>query len=161
MPYADPERRRQRQRAAYMADPEKFRQRKRVGATPRRIVAGGNDPAANRRRHLARHGLSLEGFAALLEFQSGACAICGSTEPRGRGQFHVDHDHSHCPGSYSCGRCVRGLLCCECNMANGALDWPTGRLVALVRYRRSPPWPAVVAEKPWLVHPMLWSDDAS
>jgi hypothetical protein len=29
--------------------------------------------------------------------------------------FCVDHDHTCCPGEYTCGKCVRGLLCDDCN----------------------------------------------
>lgn len=34
-------------------------------------------------------------------------------------QLVVDHDHTCCPGSVSCGRCVRGFLCGHCNRAAG------------------------------------------
>lgn len=35
----------------------------------------------------------------------------------------VDHDHSCCPsGEHSCGRCVRGLICKQCNTAAGMLS---------------------------------------
>ena len=58
-----------------------------------------------------------ERFAELLERQGGRCAIpaCGATEPGGNGNWHIDHDHSCCPGKKSCGECVRGLLCSRCN----------------------------------------------
>lgn len=60
-------------------------------------------------------------YDALLAAQGGCCAICGTTEPGGRGAWHVDHDHNCCPTSAkSCGKCVRGLLCAGCN---GLLGW--------------------------------------
>jgi hypothetical protein len=34
----------------------------------------------------------------------------------------VDHDHQCCPGSYSCGKCVRGFVCNGCNTAVGHLE---------------------------------------
>jgi hypothetical protein len=44
------------------------------------------------------------------------CAACGS-----RDDLKVDHDHSCCPGPTSCGMCIRGYLCHECNTAEGLL----------------------------------------
>lgn len=33
----------------------------------------------------------------------------------------VDHDHACCPGDHSCGKCVKGLICFDCNTALGLL----------------------------------------
>lgn len=70
-----------------------------------------------------KFGMTLEGYAEMLASQGGRCAICGSTDPgRSRkGNFAVDHDHACCPGQNSCGRCVRGLLCSDCNQGIGFL----------------------------------------
>ena len=57
------------------------------------------------------YGVSAEEFEAMLVTQDGACAICRSTTPGGRGNFHVDHDHAT-------GR-IRGLLCHGCNVGLG------------------------------------------
>lgn len=56
----------------------------------------------------------------LLEFQNGCCAVCGGAHPGGRA-MDIDHDHSCCPGPGSCGDCVRGLVCNNCNMHG--LSW--------------------------------------
>lgn len=61
-------------------------------------------------------------YAAMLASQGGRCAICGTAEPRGKGKFHVDHDHSCCGEKRSCGKCVRGLLCQRCNTGIGYFD---------------------------------------
>jgi hypothetical protein len=44
----------------------------------------------------------------------------------------VDHDHNCCPGHVSCGLCVRGFLCPQCNSAAGLLgdDPERARLLA-------------------------------
>jgi Recombination endonuclease VII len=46
----------------------------------------------------------------------------------------VDHDHNCCPGQRSCGLCVRGLLCTQCNCAAGLLGDDSERAMALARY---------------------------
>lgn len=69
-----------------------------------------------------RYGLTVEQYEELLAKQKGVCAICkrpetfvgvGCWKPS---KLAVDHDHRCCPGSTSCGKCVRGLLCRKCNL---------------------------------------------
>lgn len=55
------------------------------------------------------------------------CAICHAdlvtpirgTDGKYRARLVVDHDHACCPGPTSCGRCIRGLLCLDCNLMIG------------------------------------------
>lgn len=52
----------------------------------------------------------------------GGCAICRCTadsEAVAKRGWHVDHDHSCCPGESSCGQCIRGILCAPCNSLLG------------------------------------------
>jgi hypothetical protein len=66
-----------------------------------------------------KYNISPDEYYSLLEQQDGGCAICGKTpEELGRKLF-VDHDHSCCPGQITCGSCVRGLLCANCNNGLG------------------------------------------
>ena len=73
---------------------------------------------------LRRYGITRDRYDALLEAQGGRCAICGTTEPGWTKRWPIDHDHGCCPGKTSCGRCVRGLLCHDCNRRLEAVETP-------------------------------------
>lgn len=100
----------------YASDPEyRARQQARTRAWNRQRALERPDEAraANRRNALKKYGITPEDYDRMLKEQGG-CAICGATEPGGRGKnFHVDHCHST-------GR-VRGLLCHHCNVGIGML----------------------------------------
>ena len=62
------------------------------------------------------------------------CEACGS-----KFELTMDHDHSCCPrvkgkGSYACGKCTRGTLCRDCNLALGLLQDSPARLKKLIKY---------------------------
>lgn len=82
----------------------------------------------NRRASLARYGLTVEKFESILRDQDGLCAMpdCRSPEPGGKGQWHVDHDHST-------GR-VRGILCHKCNITLGYYEKNTFRHEVFKKY---------------------------
>jgi transposase-like protein len=69
---------------------------------------------------MAHYRLTRDAYDAMLASQDGVCAICLNPGPR-RDKLAVDHDHACCPGADSCGKCVRGLLCVNCNRAVGLL----------------------------------------
>ena len=73
---------------------------------------------ATDRRRWENHRVTPWRYAATLRAQGNACAICGTQDPGKRG-WHIDHDHSCCPGKTSCGLCVRGILCGRCNIGLG------------------------------------------
>lgn len=97
------------------------------------------NPRAYRDQRLRRdYGISLERYEQILEGQGGSCAICGTTDPRGKGTFHVDHDHSCCPTPrHSCGSCIRGLLCVRCNSGLGMFNDDAELVQAGVAYLRN------------------------
>jgi hypothetical protein len=83
-----------------------------------------------------KYGISGEQWQALHEAQGGLCAICRRPPEVSKRvvRLVVDHDHACCPGTKSCGKCVRGLLCIWCNRLLGmALDEPD-RLHAAIKY---------------------------
>lgn len=68
-----------------------------------------------RNRELRRvYGLTVEEWDSMLAAQGGGCAACGTTISRGKGRFHVDHDHRT--------EAIRGLLCATCNSTIALLD---------------------------------------
>ncbi len=73
------------------------------------------DPLYVAKHQAWRHGMTLEDMDGLRWTQDNKCAGCGTPDPT-----HVDHDHACCPGKRSCGKCVRGLLCRQCNIGLGA-----------------------------------------
>ena len=79
--------------------------------------------------------MTLEQYDALLSAQGGVCAIC--SRPPTKQFLAVDHDHACCPGSRTCGQCVRGLLCGHCNRQLGWVEkWLAPLLAYINRYRR-------------------------
>lgn len=101
---------------------------------------------SNREAHLIRkYGMTLECYESMLSTQGGCCRICGmdatqetQTDKGGyRRAFAVDHDHACCPGSISCGKCVRGLLCAMCNTGLGAFKDNPEILAAAMQYLQS------------------------
>lgn len=80
----------------------------------------------------ARYGITADQYQALLVAQSDGCALCG--RPPGDRRLHVDHDHSCCESTKSCGRCVRGLLCSQCNAGLGMFNDDPDRLLSAAIY---------------------------
>lgn len=70
-----------------------------------------------------KYGLSLERYYQMLREQNYACAICERRIDELNETLNVDHDHSCCPtdrnNPKTCGKCVRMLLCTDCNQGLG------------------------------------------
>lgn len=85
-----------------------------------------------RDRHLrAKYGVDAAELSVMMD---SGCGICGSLD-----SLVVDHDHSCCPGVFTCGRCLRGVLCASCNKGVGFLGDTLARLEAAVLYLRRTP----------------------
>ena len=70
------------------------------------------------KRRLNRYTLSPEAYDELFISQEGSCAICKKKDVN----LSIDHDHDCCGYGYSCGFCIRGLLCNRCNLGLGGLQ---------------------------------------
>jgi hypothetical protein len=90
--------------------------------------------AANSRLR-SSFGITLEQYESKLAEQDGRCAIC-RREPLAEKRLGVDHDHRCCPGEKTCGRCLRDLLCNDCNSALGLFGDDPERLEAAAAYLR-------------------------
>ena len=67
----------------------------------------------------SRYRLTEEQYFDLINEHDNRCAICKKHQSELPKVLSVDHDHSCCPGAFSCGKCIRGLLCSSCNLALG------------------------------------------
>lgn len=76
------------------------------------------------------------GYEAMFDAQGGVCAICGSP-PDDNKSLAVDHDHSCCPEKKSCGKCIRKLLCDNCNNGLGRFKDDIDRLEKAIVYLRA------------------------
>ena len=100
---------------------------------------GNYNPTVNRRTKLKQYyQMTPDQYDELLENQNGHCAICPRTPEEERWKYlSVDHDHGCCPGEKSCGLCIRGLLCNECNFGLAKFRDQQDLLLNAVNYLRT------------------------
>ncbi|MFJ3212683.1 endonuclease domain-containing protein [Streptomyces flaveolus] len=97
---------------------------------------------------VAHYGRGISQFArdAIFALQNNCCGICGKTEPGDTRGWHLDHAHEcdggHKPVNY-CVKCVRGLLCLNCN--RHGLAWYENN------YRHHPSNPLFPLLEEWIV----------
>jgi hypothetical protein len=96
----------------YKVNPDKYETKKQV-----------------KREQFKRHRLSTPKYVELFTMYYGQCHACKSALA-----INIDHDHSCCSGTFSCGNCVRGLLCSQCNTALGLLKDDVTRIKNLLDY---------------------------
>lgn len=66
-----------------------------------------------------RYNLTIHQYTQMVESLNGICPICRIKQDLELTEWHIDHDHSCCPGRKSCGKCIRGLICGDCNVGLG------------------------------------------
>jgi len=97
-------------------------------------------------RQFRRYGISLEESERRFKAQGCKCAVCGRTETK---RWCIDHDRRCCPEPASryptCGKCTRGILCFECNIALGHFHDNPFVLNAAIKYVMS--FPLVVTKE--------------
>jgi recombination endonuclease VII len=73
----------------------------------------------------AKYGLSYDDILEMLDAQDYCCKLCsGELTLHGLYPFDIDHDHACCPGEFTCGKCVRGILHRPCNRnLNDSIEW--------------------------------------
>lgn len=92
------------------------------------------DPISARIRNLAAYGMNNAVFDSWVQSQDNKCKICDesfSITP------FIDHDRSCCNKPGSCGQCIRGLLCRNCNSGLGLFQDNTKILQKAINYLRA------------------------
>jgi|LakMenEpi03Aug12_release.lakeMendotaPanAssembly.Ray.scaffolds.fasta_scaffold355094_2 hypothetical protein len=119
----DPEAYRQKRRDYRVANFEKVRERHAAWRKENRVHIN----EYRRRQHYKyKYGMTIEDKEAMLAEQGGVCACCGSTEPRAKYGWAVDHCHTT-------GK-VRGILCHHCNVTLGKVSDSPDHLKKLIAY---------------------------
>lgn len=74
----------------------------------------------------SKYGMVRADFDYLLDIQNNVCAVCFEPEDMrystGVPLLSVDHDHKCCGKSKACKKCIRGLLCANCNDLIGRVE---------------------------------------
>ena len=81
------------------------------------------------RHNWKKHKISEDHYNSLLSIHNGTCHSCKYNKAT-----NIDHDHECCQGGYSCGKCVRGVLCHQCNSALGLLKDNRDNILGLLNY---------------------------
>lgn len=64
------------------------------------------------------NNIDYDQYMVIFDRQNGRCAVCQKENEK---SLAIDHNHKCCSSRYSCGKCIRGLLCSSCNLAEGLL----------------------------------------
>lgn len=86
--------------------------------------------------NLKRFNMTREDYVKLEEKQNKKCKICNEKENKNK-RLSVDHNHECCDGAFSCGKCIRGLLCSRCNKVLGQVNDDRNILENMINYLES------------------------
>lgn len=82
-----------------------------------------------------RNSLTPEALQEFLDTHGPGCNICGHIPGDGSMALALDHDHSCCaPEGTTCGSCLRGLLCGNCNTGLGSFMDSPDLLLRAINY---------------------------
>lgn len=101
----------------------------------RKIILKSNSMKCN-------YGITLEEYLEASKEQDNRCWICEKSKEEISGirkTLCVDHDHACCPGTKSCGECLRGLICGHCNKLLGLASDKIEVLLKAIEYLKNPP----------------------
>lgn len=113
------------------------------------LICGGNMDTArtyqycsdkcNTRAYSLRHywNIAPETFRSTVDSQNNCCVICAKDLTSSK--LHIDHDHSCCDKNGSCGKCIRGMLCSNCNWGLGKFFDNPELLRRAADYLENPP----------------------
>jgi hypothetical protein len=100
-----------------IANTKTWRENNRERSRAQNRIWAKNNPDKLKSRRLKRvYNLTLEGWDQLFESQGSKCAICETTDPGPRKEWHTDHIKGT--------KVVRGILCQLCNMSLHSRDTP-------------------------------------
>jgi hypothetical protein len=109
------------------ANPKAFKRRQMNGEIYKK-----RRQASSRKWYLkATYNITEIDYNTLFNKTFGQCYICNIKVDY---WLHVDHDHNCCPGAKSCGKCIRGLLCHNCNSLLGHAKDSTDILMKAAKY---------------------------
>lgn len=97
-------------------------------------TATGRNSTCKLCTRLSLYNLSRDRYEEILASQDSRCAICLKHVSEFTERLYVDHDHACCPPNRSCGSCVRGLLCNQCNHGIGCFKDNTDTMLQAIRY---------------------------
>lgn len=83
------------------------------------------------KNNIKRFNITPDEYIDMLKAQNNVCKICNGTDYK---RLAIDHDHSCCNGQFSCGKCIRGLICSRCNKTLGMVNDDKNLLQKMIDY---------------------------